>query len=105
MLHSTSVVGLKLETYGTYAATKAAVETLTVILSKELRGRSITVNALRQVRPLLIFPNGKSQELIDRMAKRNALERLGLPKISLPSLLSSLGTDGSWINGRQWGMV
>lgn len=39
------------------------------------------------------------------MAKRNALERLGPPKISLPSLLSSLGTDGSWINGRQWGMV
>jgi 3-oxoacyl-[acyl-carrier protein] reductase len=36
---STSVVGLKLENYGVYAATKAAVETLTAILSKELRGR------------------------------------------------------------------
>lgn len=43
---STSVVGTKLETYGVYAATKAAVETLTAILSKELRGRSITVNAI-----------------------------------------------------------
>jgi 3-oxoacyl-[acyl-carrier protein] reductase len=43
---STSVVGLKLETYGVYAATKAAVETMTAILSKELRGRSITVNAV-----------------------------------------------------------
>ena len=43
---STSVVGTKLETYGVYAATKAAVETMTAILSKELRGRSITVNAV-----------------------------------------------------------
>ena len=43
---STSVIGLKLETYGIYAATKSAVETLTGILSKELRGRSITVNAV-----------------------------------------------------------
>src|SRR3984885_10019958 len=37
---STSVVGLKLETYGVYVATKAAVEGLTGILSKELHGRN-----------------------------------------------------------------
>ena len=43
---SSSVVGLRLETYGVYAATKSAVETLTAFLSKELRGRSITVNAI-----------------------------------------------------------
>jgi 3-oxoacyl-[acyl-carrier protein] reductase len=43
---STSVVGAKLETYGVYAATKAAVETMTAILSKEMRGRAITVNAI-----------------------------------------------------------
>ena len=48
---STSVVGLKLETYGIYAATKAAVETLTAILAKELRGRSITVNAVAPAPP------------------------------------------------------
>jgi 3-oxoacyl-[acyl-carrier protein] reductase len=36
---STSVVGTKFENYGVYAATKSAVETLTSILSKELRGR------------------------------------------------------------------
>src|SRR5512140_3195933 len=43
---STSVVGTKMETYGVYAATKAAIETMTAILSKEMRGRNITVNAL-----------------------------------------------------------
>jgi len=35
-IFSTSVIGTKLETYGAYAATKAAVEMLTAILSKEL---------------------------------------------------------------------
>ena len=43
---SSSVVALRLESYGVYAATKAAVEALTGILSKELRGRSITVNRI-----------------------------------------------------------
>ena len=43
---STSIVGLKLEKYGVYAATKAGVETLTAITSKELRGKDITVNAV-----------------------------------------------------------
>lgn len=40
------MVGLKLETYGVYAVLKAAVETLTAIHAKELRGRNITVNAV-----------------------------------------------------------
>src|SRR5262249_35860874 len=58
---STSVVGLRLETYGVYAATKAAVETLTAILSKELRGRSITVNAVAPgPTGTDLFLNGKS---------------------------------------------
>src|SRR5262249_20128441 len=43
---SSSVVGLYQPTYALYAATKAGVEAMTHILSKELRGRSITVNAV-----------------------------------------------------------
>src|SRR6267378_3227323 len=43
---SSSVVGLLQPTYGVYAGTKAAVEAMTSILAKELRGRSITVNAV-----------------------------------------------------------
>jgi 3-oxoacyl-[acyl-carrier protein] reductase len=95
------VVGLKLETYGIYTATKAAVETLTVILSKELRGRSITVNAVAPGPTATdLFLNGKSQELIDRMAKMNPLERLGTPQ-DIAAVVSFLaGPDGSWINGQ-----
>jgi 3-oxoacyl-[acyl-carrier protein] reductase len=69
---STSVVGVKLETYGVYAATKAAVEVLTAIMSKEMRGRNITVNAVAPG-PIAtdLFLNGKSDELVARMAKMN----------------------------------
>jgi len=98
---STSVVGLKLESYGVYAATKAAVETLTAILSKELRGRSITVNAIAPGPTATdLFLDGKSPDLIERMAKMNPLERLGTPA-DIAAVVSFLaGPDGGWINGQ-----
>ena len=43
---SSSQTGLLHPTYGVYAATKAAVEAMTHVMSKELRGRNITVNAV-----------------------------------------------------------
>jgi 3-oxoacyl-[acyl-carrier protein] reductase len=98
---STSVVGIKLETYGVYAATKAAIETMTAILSKEMRGRNITVNAVAPG-PVgtELFLNGKSQELIDRMAKMNPLQRLGTPQDIAATVSFLAGPDGGWINGQ-----
>jgi 3-oxoacyl-[acyl-carrier protein] reductase len=98
---STSVVGTKLETYGVYAATKAAVETLTAIASKELRGRSITVNAVAPGPTATdLFLVGKAQELIDRFAKMNPLERLGTPEDIAAVVAFLVGPDGGWINGQ-----
>src|ERR1700726_2884278 len=98
---STSVVGTKLETYGVYAATKAAVEMLTAILSKELRGRNITVNAVAPGPTATdLFLNGKSPELIERMAKMNPLERLGTPQDIAAAVSFLAGPDGSWIYGQ-----
>jgi 3-oxoacyl-[acyl-carrier protein] reductase len=98
---STSVVGLKLENYGVYAATKAAVETLTAILSKELRGRSITVNAVAPGPTATdLFLHGKSPELIERMSKMNPLERLGTPADIANAVAFLVGPDGGWINGQ-----
>jgi 3-oxoacyl-[acyl-carrier protein] reductase len=98
---STSVVGIKLETYGVYAATKAAIETMTAILSKEMRGRSITVNGVAPG-PVgtELFLNGKSQELIDHMAKMNPLQRLGTPQDIAATVSFLAGPDGGWINGQ-----
>ncbi|QPB18658.1 SDR family oxidoreductase [Rhizobium sp. 007] len=98
---STSVVGVKLETYGVYAATKAAVEMLTAIMSKEMRGRNITVNAVAPGPTATdLFLNGKSDELVARMAKMNPLERLGRPEDIAAAVSFLAGPDGSWINGQ-----
>src|ERR1700691_191380 len=98
---STSVVGTKLETYSVYAATKSAVETMTAILSKELRGRNVTVNAVAPG-PVAteLFLTGKSPELLERMAKMPPLERLGTTE-DIASVVSFLaGPDGGWVNGQ-----
>jgi 3-oxoacyl-[acyl-carrier protein] reductase len=98
---STSVVGTKLETYGVYAATKAAVEMLTAIMSKEMRGRNITVNAVAPGPTATdLFLNGKSEELVARLAKMNPLERLGMPDDIAAAVSFLVGPDGAWINGQ-----
>ncbi|VVE26108.1 SDR family oxidoreductase [Pandoraea anhela] len=98
---SSSVVGLKPETYGVYAATKAAVETMTAILSKELRGRAITVNAVAPGPTATdLFLNGKSPELVERLAKMNPLERLGTPDDIAHAVAFLASPAGSWINGQ-----
>jgi len=98
---STSVVGLKLENYGVYVATKAAVEGLTGVLSKELRGRNITVNAVAPgPTATALFLEGKTDDLIDRLAKMNPLERLGTPDDIAGAVSFLAGPDGGWINGQ-----
>ena len=98
---STSVVGNRLETYAVYAATKSAEETMTAILSKELRGRSITVNAVAPGPTATdLFLSGKSPELIDRMARMNPMERLGTPEDTASVVAFLVGPDGGWINGQ-----
>jgi 3-oxoacyl-[acyl-carrier protein] reductase len=98
---STSVVGLKLENYGIYAATKSAVETLSAILSKELRGKEITVNTLAPGPTATdLFLNGKSQDMIDRLANMSPLERLGSPEDIANAVAFLVGPDGAWINGQ-----
>jgi 3-oxoacyl-[acyl-carrier protein] reductase len=98
---SSSVVGLKPETYSVYAATKAAVETMSAILSKEMRGRQITVNSVAPGPTATdLFLNGKSDELIDRLAKANPLERLGTPEDIAGVVAFLAGPDGTWVNGQ-----
>ncbi|PZX10181.1 SDR family oxidoreductase [Celeribacter halophilus] len=98
---STSVVGLKLETYGVYAATKAAVETMTGIMAKELRGRSITVNTVAPgPTATQLFLNGKPHEVVDRMSKMAPLERLGTPQDIANVVAFLAGPDAAWVNGQ-----
>ncbi|WP_342627632.1 SDR family oxidoreductase [Nguyenibacter vanlangensis] len=98
---STSVIGMRMPTYGVYVATKAAVEALTQVLAQEMRGRGITVNAVAPG-PVAteLFLEGKSPELIDRIAKLNPLERLGQTEDIAPVVSFLAGPEGGWINGQ-----
>ena len=88
-------------TYGVYAATKAAVEAMTSILAKELRGRNITVNAIAPgPTATKLFLDGKPQEVIDRLSKLAPLERLGQPQDIADAVAFLAGPDGAWINGQ-----
>ena len=98
---SSSVVGLYQPNYAVYAATKAAVEAMTHVLSKEMRGRSITVNAVAPgPTGTELFLNGKPQAVIDTLAKLSPLERLGQPADIAAAVAFLAGPDGAWINGQ-----
>lgn len=98
---STSVVGMSLPTYGVYVGTKAAVEAMSKVFAKELRGRSITCNVVAPgpVATELFF-NGKSDEQVQHLAKMPPLERLGQPEDIAGVVAFLAGPDGAWVNGQ-----
>ncbi len=98
---SSSVVGLLQPSYGVYAATKAGVEAMSSVLTKELRGRNITVNSVAPGPTATdLFLNGKPQAVVDHLAKLAPLERLGQPEDIAAAVAFLAGPDGSWINGQ-----
>ncbi len=55
---------------------------------------------LRSLTTATAFLDGKSPELIERVAKMNPLERLGTPE-DIAAVVSFLaGPDGAWVNGQ-----
>jgi 3-oxoacyl-[acyl-carrier protein] reductase len=98
---SSSVIGLAFPGYSVYAATKGAVEAMTLVLAREVRGRDITVNVVAPgPTATSLFLDGKDQETIDRLAQQPPLQRLGMPE-DIAGVVSFLaGPDGRWVNGQ-----
>ncbi len=97
---STSVIGLALPGYAIYAATKAAVETLTNIVAKELRGKGIRVNAVAPGPTATeLFLDGKTPEQVARLAQMAPLERLGEPE-DIADAVAFLARADGWVNGQ-----
>jgi 3-oxoacyl-[acyl-carrier protein] reductase len=97
---SSSVTRLAPPGYGAYAASKGAVEALTLILARELRGRDITVNTVAPgPTATALFFDGKDQAAIDRAAAFAPLERLGTPA-DIAEVVAFLAGPGHWVNGQ-----
>jgi 3-oxoacyl-[acyl-carrier protein] reductase len=98
---SSSVKTLALPGYSVYAATKAAVETLTNIFAKELRGRDIAVNAIAPGPTATeLFLKDKTPDQIDHLAKMPPMERLGQTEDIANVVAFLVGPDAGWVDGQ-----
>ncbi|MDZ4371190.1 MAG: SDR family oxidoreductase [Phenylobacterium sp.] len=97
-LASTSIKA-KRATHGGYAATKAVQEIYAGVLSKELAGRRISVNALA--------PGPTNTSLLDipppmraQAAQMTPYGRIGEPEDVANAIAALCSSDGEWINGQ-----
>lgn len=98
---SSSLVGLCMPGTAIYSAAKAAIETMTNIYAKELRGRQITVNCVAPGPTATdLFLTGKTPQVIEQMSKAPPLERLGKPEDIAGVVAFLCSAEGGWVNGQ-----
>ncbi|GAA4165899.1 SDR family oxidoreductase [Chryseobacterium ginsenosidimutans] len=102
---STSVNRLMLPSYGTYVATKSAVEQLTRVFSKEIGHRGINVNSVSPgPTATALFLEGKSQESIDRLASLNPFGRIAETDDIANVVVFLASNEAKWINAQNIGV-
>jgi 3-oxoacyl-[acyl-carrier protein] reductase len=102
---STSSNRLMLPTYGVYVATKAAVEQLTRVFSKEIGARGINVNSVSPGPTNTdLFLNGKSEETIARLASQSVFNRIADPEDIVGVVLFLASDDAKWITAQNFGV-
>jgi 3-oxoacyl-[acyl-carrier protein] reductase len=98
---TTTIVSTLMPGYAAYASSKAAVETFTLILAKELRGKQITANCVSPgpVATDFLF-KGKTEETIAMFKKMPPLERMGEPGDIANVVLFVVSEEGGWLNAQ-----
>ncbi|KAG2273215.1 hypothetical protein Bca52824_067770 [Brassica carinata] len=101
ILLSSSLVHSLTPSFGSYTASKAAIEAMSKILAKELKGTQITVNCVSPgpVATEMFFA-GLSDEIVEKVKAQNLFGRLGETK-DIANVVGFLASDaGEWINGQ-----
>lgn len=98
---TTTIVSTLMPGYAAYASSKAAVETFTLILAKELRGKQITANCVSPG-PVAtdFFFKGKTEETIAMFKKMTPLERMGETGDIANVVLFVVSEEGGWLNAQ-----
>ena len=90
-----------------YAATKGAVDTITIVLSKELGPRKIRVNSIN---PGMVDTEGartagattEDSEFRKQLEAMSPLGRIGTPDDIASAVLHLASSDSSWVTGERW---
>lgn len=102
---SSSVTRLMMPAYGSYSATKAAVEQLTRVFAKEVGQRGITVNSISPgPTNTKLFTAGKNEETIKRLASMAALGRIGEPDDIARVVLFLVSDEAAWVTAQNLGV-
>ncbi len=97
---SSSTTKVMFPGYGIYSASKAAVEQMSRVFSKEV-GRGISVNTIAPgPTNTELFLTGKSEETLARLAASNAFNRIAEPEDITRIVLFLASDDAKWISGQ-----
>ena len=97
---ATFAVPFKLEGEAVYAASKAAVISMTEILSREYAEYGITVNAVAPPAVQTDLIKGVNQEKLNRLLKRQSISRYGTPEEVCNVIDFLIRPESEMVNGQ-----
>ncbi|KAF3039714.1 hypothetical protein E8E12_004723 [Didymella heteroderae] len=87
--------------YLLYVTSKGAIEQMVRILAKDLGTKGINVNCISPGPTATdLFFQGKSEELVNRIASANPFGRIGKPEEIAKAIAYFAGDGSSWVNGQ-----